>query len=61
VLQRVRSLLGPDEARAVDLMLENRSWKEIGDVMGIEPDAARMKVRRALDRVRDRMGIAAID
>ena len=61
VLQRVRSLLGSDEARAVDLMLENRSWKEIGDAMGIEPDTARMKVRRALERVRDRMGIASID
>jgi len=52
VLERVRTMLGPDDARAVDMMLENRDWKEIGSVLGAEPDAVRMRVRRALDRVR---------
>jgi len=52
VIDRVRQLLGPDDAKAVDMMLENRDWKEIGAAIGIEPDAARMRVRRALDRVR---------
>jgi len=52
VLDRVRQLLGPEDAKAVDMMLENRDWKEIGAAIGIEPDAARMRVRRALDRVR---------
>ena len=52
VLDRVRDLLGPTDAKAVDMMLENRDWKEIGLSLGIEPDAARMRVRRAVDRVR---------
>lgn len=52
VLDRVRELLGPTDAKAVDMMLENRDWKEIGLSLGIEPDAARMRVRRAVDRVR---------
>ena len=52
VIDRVRQLLGPEDAKAVDMMLENRDWKEIGAAIGIEPDAARMRVRRALDRVR---------
>lgn len=57
VLERVRSQLGPADARAVDMMLEGRDWKEIGAALGMEPDAARMRVRRALDRVRARFGV----
>ena len=55
VMQRVRSLLDTEDARAVDMMLENRDWKEIGSAFGIEPDAARMRVKRAIDRVRDQL------
>jgi len=55
VLDRVRSLLGADDAIAIDMMLENRDWKEIGHALRIDPDTARMRVRRALDRVRDRL------
>jgi RNA polymerase sigma factor (sigma-70 family) len=58
VLDRVRHLLGPEDARVVDMMLENRDWKEIGTAIGIEPDAARMRVRRALDRVRALFAVA---
>ncbi len=58
VLDRVRRLLGPDDALAVDMMLENRDWKEIGSLLGIEPDAARMRVRRAIDRVRKKVGLS---
>jgi RNA polymerase sigma factor (sigma-70 family) len=61
VLQRVRSLLGPDDAKAVDMMLENRDWKEIGNTLGVEPDTARMRVRRALDRIRSRVGFSEDD
>jgi RNA polymerase sigma factor (sigma-70 family) len=61
VLQRVRSLLGPDDAKAVDMMLENRDWKEIGNKLGVEPDTARMRIRRALDRIRSRVGISDDD
>lgn len=57
VLQRVRSLLGPEDAKAVDMMLANHDWKEIGKALGVEPDTARMRVRRALDRIKSRVGI----
>ncbi len=57
VLDRVRRLLGPEDAQAVDMMLESREWKEIGAALGIEPDAARMRVRRALDRVKAKIGV----
>lgn len=57
VIDRVRQLLGPEDAKAVDMMLENRDWKEIGAAIGIEPDAARMRVRRALDRVRNLIAV----
>ena len=58
VLARIRALLGPADTRIVDLMLENRDWKEIGDALGIRPDTARMRLRRALDRVRDEIGLS---
>jgi RNA polymerase sigma factor (sigma-70 family) len=53
LLARIRALLGPDDTRIVDLMLENRDWKEIGDELGVASDTARMRLRRALDRVRE--------
>lgn len=52
ILQRIRSLLSPEECKAVDLMLENRDWNEIGQQLGMGGDAARMRVRRAIARVR---------
>ncbi len=57
VITRIRTLLGPDDTRIVDLMLENRNWQEIGQIVGIAPDTARMRVRRALDRIREEIGI----
>ncbi len=41
--------------------LENRSWREVGEDLGIAEDAARMRVNRALERLRavlERRGIA---
>ncbi|NNE00154.1 MAG: hypothetical protein HKN47_22775 [Pirellulaceae bacterium] len=58
VMSRVRSILGPDDKRIVDLMLENRDWKEIGGALEIQPDTARMRFRRALDRVRQDIGLS---
>ncbi|TWT92397.1 RNA polymerase sigma factor [Stieleria varia] len=57
VASRVRSVLGEHDAVAIDMMLENRDWSEIGDALGLKPDAARMRVRRALDRVRKDIGL----
>lgn len=58
VVTRIRVLLGEDDARIVDMMLENRSWKEIGDMLNVQPDAARMRVRRALDRIKKDIGLS---
>lgn len=57
IADRVRSILGDNDAIAIDMMLENHDWSEIGKRLGIKPDTARMRVRRALDRARDELGI----
>ena len=57
VATRIRSVLGSDDAIAIDMMLENRDWNEIGEALGLKPDTARMRVRRALDRVRQDIGL----
>ncbi len=57
VVTRIRVLLGEEDARIVDMMLENRSWKEIGEALNVQPDAARMRVRRALDRIKKDIGL----
>ncbi len=57
IADRVRSILGENDAIAIDMMLENHDWSEIGKRLGIKPDTARMRVRRALDRARDELGI----
>ncbi|OYP34893.1 RNA polymerase sigma factor [Rhodopirellula sp. MGV] len=61
VADRVRTILGEQDAIAVDMMLENRDWNEIGERLGIKSDTARMRVRRALQKVRDEIGIRELD
>jgi RNA polymerase sigma factor (sigma-70 family) len=61
VLLRIRSLIGEPEAKAIDMMLENRDWNEIGAALGVKADAARMRVRRTLDRVRRDIGLSGAD
>ena len=56
VLTRIRSMLSEQDAKAIDMMLENRDWNEIGQELGLKADTARMRVRRALDRVRNDIG-----
>ncbi|MCH1440382.1 MAG: sigma-70 family RNA polymerase sigma factor [Rubripirellula sp.] len=56
VIARIQSLLNDEDALAVGMMLENRGWQEIGESLGVKPDAIRMRVRRALDRVREEIG-----
>lgn len=61
VVARIRTMLGERDAVAIDMMLENRDWNEIGQALGLQPDAARMRVRRALDRVRRDLGLTGDD
>ncbi|MEM6691817.1 MAG: hypothetical protein AAF664_20480 [Planctomycetota bacterium] len=55
IVEKVRSLLDANDAKALDLMLENREWNEIGEILKIKPDTARMRVRRAIAKVRSNM------
>lgn len=57
VLFRIRSILGESDAKAIDLMLQNCSWAEIGEALGIQADAARMRVRRAIEHARKELGV----
>ena len=57
VLDKIRSMLDEQDAMAVNLMLENRNWEEIGQRLGLKPDTVRMRVRRGLDRVRQELGV----
>lgn len=57
VLEKVRGMLNEDDRRALEMMLENRDWNEIGDALQMRPDTARMRVRRALQRVREEFGL----
>ena len=52
VIGRIRSDLGPEHARIVDLVLENCSWQEIGEAMSMQPDTVRMRLRRSIERVK---------
>lgn len=61
VVARIRTMLGPRDSVAVDMMLENRDWNEIGQALGLQADAARMRVRRALDKVRRDLGLTGDD
>jgi RNA polymerase sigma factor (sigma-70 family) len=56
VVSRIRSMLGPEDAVAIDMMLENRDWNEIGRALGLKADTARMRVRRAIERARQELG-----
>lgn len=61
VIARIQALLNEDDALAVSMMLENHGWQEIGESLGVKPDAIRMRVRRALDRVREQIGFRVGD
>jgi len=57
VLARIQSMLNEQDALAVGMMLENRDWNEIGQAVGLRADTVRMRVRRALDRIRKEIGV----
>ncbi len=59
VIDRVRAALDETDARAIDLMLENRDWNEIGQILNLKPDTARMRIRRAVEKVRSEIGLSS--
>ena len=58
----IDELPGPDRLAVVLRFLERRAFAEIGAVLGVSEDAARMRTERALDKLRallDRRGISS--
>lgn len=61
LLAEVRRLLSDEERHLADRRAQGREWTEIAAELGIQPDAARKKLSRALDRVVARLGLEGID
>lgn len=51
LLQEVRKRLTEEERRLADYRVADRSWNEIAAEMGGHPNALRMRLERAVDRV----------
>jgi RNA polymerase sigma factor (sigma-70 family) len=56
-LERFRGRLTEEERRLADLRAEGRSWAEIAKCMGGAPQARRMQLARAADRVAQELGL----
>jgi RNA polymerase sigma-70 factor (ECF subfamily) len=57
VLEQFRARLSEEERRIADLRGEGRSWAEIAGLMGGAPQARRMQLARAADRVAGELGL----
>lgn len=57
LLQQLRDRLSAEERQLADRRAEGQSWEEIAKAVGSPPDAVRMKLRRALDRVAHELGL----
>lgn len=57
LLENVRGRLSPDERQLVELRDQGRDWGSVANEVGGSPDALRMKLTRAIDRVARELGI----
>ena len=57
LLERVRSRLSPEERQLMEQRTEGREWEEIAQQLGERPNAVRMRLTRALDRVASELGL----
>ena len=57
LLAQVRQGLTNDERMIVDLRQEGEDWVSVAKQIGSSPDAARMRLTRAIDRVSNELGI----
>ena len=55
IIEKIRSQLAPDDAKALDLLLANHQWKEIGEILGVKPDTIRMRFRRVIEDIQQQM------
>jgi RNA polymerase sigma factor (sigma-70 family) len=56
LLERARGILSPEERRIADERAEGKSWEEIAAGLHQKPDAVRVRLSRALDRVCAQLG-----
>ncbi len=61
LLQEFRRRLSEEERRLVDLKAEGRDWATIAAELGGTPDARRMQLARALDRVAAELELTPAD
>jgi RNA polymerase sigma factor (sigma-70 family) len=57
LLQEIRNRLSPDERQIMELRNADHDWVTIAGRLGGSADSARMKLRRALDRVAEQLGL----
>ena len=57
LMENVRSRLAPDELKLMEQRAEGLDWNEIAASTGEQPNAVRMRLTRALDRVAGELGL----
>src|SRR5262249_6934756 len=57
LLERVRELLTAEERQLADLRSDGLSWADIASQVGGTPQARRMQLSRAMDRVSQALGL----
>ena len=57
LLENVRSRLAPDELKLMEQRADGKNWNEIAAEYGEQPNAVRMRLTRALDRVAEELGL----
>jgi RNA polymerase sigma-70 factor (ECF subfamily) len=61
LLQRAHDLLGEAERYLMEQRRLGRGWDELALELGVRPDALRMQLNRALNRVSRELGLDAVD
>jgi RNA polymerase sigma factor (sigma-70 family) len=57
LLEQVRSRLAADELRLMEQRADGQNWNDIAAQSGEHPNAVRMRLTRALDRVAEELGL----
>lgn len=57
LMENVRSRLAPDELKLMEQRADGLDWNEIAASTGEQPNAVRMRLTRALDRVAAELGL----
>jgi DNA-directed RNA polymerase specialized sigma24 family protein len=57
LLAEAQRRLSPDERRLLELRQEGREWADISRELGGSPDGLRVRLKRAVDRVAQELGL----